>query len=137
MSVKSKLVEDVLRPNTTNNHHRLKLKEKTLLDATSQAAGSTTLSLVDLGNLDMETATIAARASSGNITITGKYSINADGDFKYPSTAFDIISTVTGTTNPKGRIKDGGADDWGAYLEVVVTTTGTADIEVYLVGQNR
>jgi hypothetical protein len=35
MSVKSKLVEDVLRPNTTNNHHRLKLKEKTLLDATS------------------------------------------------------------------------------------------------------
>lgn len=109
----------------------------TLLDATAQAAGSITLSLVDLGNLDMETATIAARASSGNITITGKYSINADGDFKYPSTAFDIISTVTGTTNPKGRIKDGGADDWGAYLEVVVTTTGTADIEVYLVGQNR
>lgn len=109
----------------------------TLLDATSQAAGSITLSLVDIGNLDMETATIAASASSGNITVTGKYSVNADGDFKYPSTAFDIIATATGTTNPKGRIKDGGSNDWGPYLEVVVTTTGTANIEVYLVGQNR
>jgi|DEB0MinimDraft_12_1074336.scaffolds.fasta_scaffold15166_7 hypothetical protein len=109
----------------------------TLVNVTSQAAGTLNLTLQDLNDLDFDTVTVCARASAGNITVSGVLSINADKDFTYPTTAFDVIPTVSGTTNPKGRVKDATGNDWGPYLSLDVVTTSTADIEVYLVGQKR